>query len=823
MALDPEIEKVKKQLESLKKNLDNISKQQVDAIIKSFSQGGKSLKEWKEQLESFRDIADETSNTLSSISQSFTDSVNELQKQNKYLSNSRTITNQLVKSAQEALSVRKGETSINEKSLKAAKERLESQKRSLKNARLNVGVFSQEGKEIKSILDKLDSYEKGLDEVLQTNQEINKELGIAPKLAAGLDKALQKAGLPAMGIANALEETMKAGQEAARAGEKIGKEFKPLSHFTKQVGANLKSSLTSANLMQGALTALIVAFISADKQTGELARNMNLTYSDATALRQEYAFIANSSMDSAINVERLQKAQMGINDLLGTTANLREKDLTFLAEMEAKAGLTAENMAGISKLSLGNNKSFEKNTKEFLAQAKISSRSQGVMLNEKKLMADLNKLSSSVTLSLGKNPKALAEAVATTKALGLEMSQLEGIASGLLDFESSIENELSAQLLTGKNINMELARQYALNNDYANLAKEINKQVGTSAEFTSMNRIQQEAIAKSVGMGREEMAEMLFLQDQTKNLSATQAKEHQEIYNSLVEQHGVSKAQQMMENESLDTLKEQRSNQDKFTDAVQKMKDIFVQVSDALMPIFTMLTDIMSVIMPAINLALSPIVYIFQALGSSIQGIRDLLTGEISPTFENIVGNSLKLVGAITGLVALFKIYKGIQAGILIQKQASLALEAKGAVMSRTQAILAVIKGAWSSSGVIPFVGAGLALAAIAGGMALINSQKMQDGVIGPGGEMVVSGPKGSIQLDKDDSIIAGTNLFGDKSQSNSTGQTQPQTTTSVNVDMSQTNALLQQLITIISAGGDVIMDGQKVGQALNLVAYKTQ
>jgi hypothetical protein len=40
---------------------------------------------------------------------------------------------------------------------------------------------------------------------------------------------------------------------------------------------------------------------------------------------------------------------------------------------------------------------------------------------------------------------------------------------------------------------------------------------------------------------------------------------------------------------------------------------------------------------------------------------------------------------------------------------------------------------------------------------------------------------------------------------------------------MSQTNALLQQLITIISAGGDVIMDGQKVGQALNLVAYKTQ
>jgi hypothetical protein len=50
-----------------------------------------------------------------------------------------------------------------------------------------------------------------------------------------------------------------------------------------------------------------------------------------------------------------------------------------------------------------------------------------------------------------------------------------------------------------------MARQYALNNDYANLAKEINNQIGTSAEFGEMNRIQQEAIAKSVGMSAEEL------------------------------------------------------------------------------------------------------------------------------------------------------------------------------------------------------------------------------------------------------------------------------------------------------------------------------
>jgi hypothetical protein len=39
--------------------------------------------------------------------------------------------------------------------------------------------------------------------------------------------------------------------------------------------------------------------------------------------------------------------------------------------------------------------------------------------------------------------------------------------------------------------------------------------------------------------------------------------------------------------------------------------------------------------------------------------------------------------------------------------------------------------------------------------------QNMNDGVINSKGGMVVSGPEGSIQLNKKDSIIAGTNLGG--------------------------------------------------------------
>ena len=77
------------------------------------------------------------------------------------------------------------------------------------------------------------------------------------------------------------------------------------------------------------------------------------------------------------------------------------------------------------------------------------------------------------------------------KALGTTLEKVEQIASSLLQFESSIEAELSAELLVGKDLYLERARLLALNNDLAGVAEEIAKQIGTAADFTNMNVIHQ--------------------------------------------------------------------------------------------------------------------------------------------------------------------------------------------------------------------------------------------------------------------------------------------------------------------------------------------
>jgi hypothetical protein len=496
-----------------------------------------------------------------------------------------------------------------------------------------------------------------------------------------------------------------------------------------------------------------------------------------------------------------------------------------MTDIVKKTGLQHSELIGIEKLSLATNKSLDSNVKSALGGATAFASQNKLVVDNNKVLREVNKASSSLKLSLGGSVEELGKAVVQAQKFGINLEQAESIASSMLDFESSIEAELSAELLTGKNINLEKARGLALEGKSAEAAAEILKQVGGTAEFSKMNVIQQEAMAKAVGLTREGLADSLIEREALAAMSAEEGDTALQAYEKL-KASGKTEAEmvELLGEKTAEQLKQQ-SAQDKFNTSIEKLKEIFVQVMDAVAPIFDVLASIAEIVLPAINFALIPVKLVFEAIGSSVQYIKDMFTGNLEPSFENILGTALKLGGAIVAIVSTLKIYKAIQAGIALQKRAALIAEAQGNSLSKGGAIMALIRGAWSSSGVIPFVGAGLAIAAIAGGMALINNQskaeKVNDAAIDPKGGLIVSGPKGTYQGDPNDTVIMGTGIG--KGKGKPTPQPQGGGGGTVKIDMAQTNALLQQLINVIQTGGNVILDGQKVGTALKLGSFKTQ
>ena len=177
----------------------------------------------------------------------------------------------------------------------------------------------------------------------------------------------------------------------------------------------------------------------------------------------------------------------------------------------------------------------------------------------------LTLLSGQIRSQLAANPEALAKTVAVAKELGFELSSIEGASKSLLDFQSNIEAELSAELLTGRQLNLEQARLFALTGDYEGLTREIASNVGDFYEFSKLNVLQQDAIAKSVGMTSDQLSDQLFNQ-----ASITELKE---------------RARMKDDQETLKRL-EALDIQTKFALILEKVQASFVSIAGFLEPIF---------------------------------------------------------------------------------------------------------------------------------------------------------------------------------------------------------------------------------------------
>ena len=339
-------------------------------------------------------------------------------------------------------------------------------------------------------------------------------------------------------------------------------------------------------------------FLDLDKGIGDFAKGMNMSYQDAAKLNNEFNSIANSSMDVAVTTKGIRETMMAMGQAMGTNAILNAKDAVTMTKLREQAGFSNDELAKMEELTLATGGNLEDNTKNLLGAANITAMNNGVLLNEKEIMKDIAKTSAATKLSLGGSGEALGKAAAQAKALGMSLDQVDKIADSLLQIESSISNELEAELLTGKNLNLEGARLAALNNDMEGLSKEIAKNYGTAAEFSKMNRLQQEAAAKAVGMTREELAGTLVRAEALKSMSGEQAEKAKEAFDARVKEVGLEQAQKEIKEGQLQKMMQQQSIQERFNQSIEKLKEIFVSLLAPLMPIL----DIFAMILKPVGI-----------------------------------------------------------------------------------------------------------------------------------------------------------------------------------------------------------------------------
>ena len=113
----------------------------------------------------------------------------------------------------------------------------------------------------------------------------------------------------------------------------------------------------------------------------------------------------------------------------------------------------------------------------------------------------------------------IARAAIQAQRLGVGLDTSAKIAESLLDFQSSVQAELQASTLIGRRLNFQRARELALNNDIAGAVENVVAQLGSEEELNSLNSIQRESIAKSIGVSSVELAKVVGKQKELNSLA----------------------------------------------------------------------------------------------------------------------------------------------------------------------------------------------------------------------------------------------------------------------------------------------------------------
>jgi hypothetical protein len=496
-----------------------------------------------------------------------------------------------------------------------------------------------------------------------------------------------------------IEDQIRKVAQVAEEEKKISDEKKKQNSLGEVLKNTLKNTLEPFKeifSVAGMFKIMVDSAFRFNKISTETGKSLGYGADKADAIATKFVDVAQNSSNINVTLANLGEAMGQLSEATGFVANYSADALETQIMLTKQFGLTGDEAAGIYELSVLTGKSSSQ-VNDSMVGAFVNMRNQlraGVPF--KAVMAEAAKVSGQLAANLGNNPAQIVKAVTQAKALGTTLEQVKNQGEALLNFETSIENELKAELLTGKQLNLERARAAALTGDQVTLAQELNKNVGSLEEFQGMNVLQQKALAEAVGLTTDQLADQLRKQ-------------------KLSQETGKSLAQ-ITKEEALEAEKRQ-AIQDKFNQAILKLQDL----------IGNLVAGPLSIFLDGLSTALTLVGYILKPI-EWIASLAELI-GEKFGKWSEALGPFSFVLKGIAGVAILIAAYGAY---------ASLAwIPVVGTIL-----------------------GAAAAVAVMSKGFSALNSQKVGDMISPANGKTQISTKEGGLfELSKNDDLLAGPGL----------------------------------------------------------------
>jgi hypothetical protein len=640
---------------------------------------------------------------------------------------------------------------------------------------------------VDSMMEGLNSQEKQLaftqlnnKELKEQNKQREKELELAKKIEKKLGVAGNLAELlgaiPGIGkyASSALAEVTKELEKAVNETGEIPKGFNAGLKVITKMGANIAKAFGPLALAVAAIGMFVKALKDSDKEAGELAKNLGISYKEGLKLSEAARETAREF--EGIGSKDVLKAQESLNKYFETGAQFSSEIAGEFAQIQKRTGLSDKAMGTFAKMAMKSGKPIKSILKDVTATVQEQNSQNKLSLSVKDIQEDIVKVSAAIKLQTKGNVKELTKSVIAAKKLGTTLEQVESISSSLLDFESSIQAELEAELLLGKEINLEQARLAALKGETGKVAEEIMKNEAVMNAFATDNVIAQEAAAKAIGLSRDQLAEMVMNQKQLSVLQKAFGTDVKSTSDAQAEYNRLKKEGLLTDAQAAILAEEGLANQMESASIAGRFEEVMLRIQD-----------------------------IFSAIAEPVLAIVDFII--------QMVGGAENLAGILVGIATTYGVIKAYQKAQVVWAGIMAAKETVLAAIAGVKAVAEMTAASAMSFG----IGIVAIIAGLAAGIAAMNSQKQKAKDVGDimspakGVTQVSTKEGGLFNLSKNDDLIAAPGAAKQMAKKDKVGG---------GMSDARIIAKLDQLIAATKSGKNITMAGDKVNTGIQNETY---
>jgi hypothetical protein len=427
--------------------------------------------------------------------------------------------------------------------------------------------------DVASLKDEYEAVVEKLQEVLKVQTQAERS---AKNFLNDVSTAISRIPLLGSTLSKGFDAYLKSTRGKKLAAKISSKLFNPAAIGQSQLNTGLLGAglaLVGAGIKMG---------LSREQELKDQQRSIGLTNEQSKAVDRMQRGLLNSSSSMVVSLEEARKASAELVEDFGTLGVGSSMLVDQQVKLTKAFGLTGEEASNFQRTSTIIGRSTEDSKLAVLATAAGFNKLTGSTQSLSGVLRTVSRLSDSIRIQFRGSDEELTNAVMKAKALGTTLEDLNGIADQLLNIESSIENQVTAQLVTSRNINLDKARMFALTDDMNGLMDELVKQEIDYASYSKMNRVEKQATAAALGMSTDQMAKFVSQQELATQLGINMAaaenqtsaglaeslKNNQERIAQMAKAGNLAAKQYMRDNEALTT-------QEKMTAAVEQMAQLF--------------------------------------------------------------------------------------------------------------------------------------------------------------------------------------------------------------------------------------------------------